>query len=419
MKVRIENSNLSGSIEAISSKSQAHRLLICAAFAEKPTKIKCSTLSDDINATVHVLNSLGADISCDNSVFTVIPIKEVPKSAEIDVGESGSTLRFILPIVCALGTKSKIKMHGKLSERPLSPLWEELVRHGAVLSKTDDVILTDGKICGGEFNIQGNVSSQFISGLMFALPLIEENSKINIIGKCESANYIKMTESAILDFGIEYEFIDGTYSIKGNNKYTSPEVLTVEGDWSNSAFWLCLGALKGPVTVTGLNMNSLQGDKSICDVLQKLGANVIYGKASVTVSDGPLKGTTIDCSDIPDLVPALSAVAAVCEGETVFYNASRLRIKESNRITAIINAVNNLGGEAVETDDGLKILGKPELLGGTVNSYNDHRIAMMSAILSPKCKNCVIIEDASAVNKSYPMFYSDFMALGGKVEVII
>ena len=416
MNLKIENRKLGGEIKAISSKSEAHRLLICAALANGPTKIHCSTLSDDINATVSVLSALGAEIAYTNGIFTVKPIRSVPESAEIDVGESGSTLRFILPIVSALGVKTTIKMHGKLPKRPLSPLWEELIKNGANLKKQDDLIFADGKLSSGDFNIAANISSQFISGLLFALPLIAGESRLNLIGECESTDYIKMTLNAISQFGIHYKF-DGNSFITKDKTYISKGEITVGGDWSNAAFWLCLGAISDTVKVSGLSLDSLQGDKRIIDILKEFGADIKIVENEIIVNKSKLKGIKIDCKDIPDLVPALCTVAAIASGETVFYNASRLRIKESDRIAAIVDTLNNLGVSCTETFDGLKVLGG-RVLGGQVNSFNDHRIAMMSAILSSVSENEITLFDANAVNKSYPSFYSDLQKLGGKTEVL-
>lgn len=416
MNLKIKSRKLGGEIEIISSKSEAHRLLICAALSAKPTKINCNALSDDITATVSVLNALGAEIKYNNGVFVVNPITNIPKSAEIDVGESGSTLRFILPIVCALGIKTKIKMHGKLPQRPLSPLWEELIKNGAKLQKNGDYILTDGKLNCGEFNIVANVSSQFISGLLFALPLISGKSQINLIGETESADYIKMTLYALSQFGINYGF-DGKTFKTNDKKYISNGVITVGGDWSNGAFWLCLGAISETVKVKGLSLNSLQGDKKVIEILNEFGANVTQTENEITVNSGELKGIKIDCKNIPDLVPALCTVASVANGETVFYNASRLRLKESDRISAIVDTLTKLGVKCTETEDGLKVIGGA-VNGGKVDSYNDHRIAMMSAVLSSVSKNEITILDANAVNKSYPSFYNELEKLGAVLEVL-
>lgn len=416
MNLKIQPRKLGGKIKAISSKSEAHRLLICASLSDKPTKIYCSTISDDINATVSVLNSLGAKIEYENGVFTVEPITKIPETAEIDVGESGSTLRFILPIVSALGVKTIIKMHGKLPKRPLSPLWEELIKNGVQLIKKDDIILTSGRLHKGEFNIKANVSSQFISGLLFAIPLIMGDSKLNLIGEIESADYIKMTIDAISQFGIHYDFDGKTYKTNDKN-YISKSEISVGGDWSNSAFWLCLGAISDEIKISGLNLNSLQGDKAVIEILKEFGANIKQDENKITVSGGNLKGTKIDCKNIPDLVPALCTVAASAKGETVFYNASRLRIKESDRIAAIVDTLTKLGVDCTETEDGLKVIGG-KVMGGEVNSFNDHRIAMMSAILSSVSENKIIINDATAVNKSYPNFYNDLEKLGASLEVL-
>ena len=403
MKATIYPSILSGEIEAVASKSQAHRLLICAALADTPTRIRCTTLSADIEATANCLRALGADISYNGGVFTVIPIRKRPVSAVIDVGESGSTLRFLLPVVCALGVDTTIVMHGRLPERPLSPLWEELERHGACLSRpAPDTIRAEGTLSGGDYTLAANISSQFISGLLFALPLLGGESRIRLTGTLESASYLEMTVRALRVFGVEAAFDGGAYCLAAGQAYVSPGETVVEGDWSNTAFWICADRiLGGTLSITGLDPDSPQGDRAA----EKTSLRIAAGSA------------VVDCRDIPDLVPVLAVLASVSPGQTRFVNAGRLRIKESDRLATTAALLTTLGGSVEELPDGLVVTGVSVLSGGEVDSANDHRIAMSAAVAALACRKPVILHGAQAVNKSYPAFWDDYRRLGGHVEL--
>ena len=419
MEMRCTPAILSGKIKAISSKSHAHRVLICSALASEPTKIICNVLSKDITATVECLKMLGAEIKIEENTLFVNPQKFSEK-AEIDCGESGSTLRFLLPVVSALGIDTTINAHGRLPERPLSPLKEELEKKGVVFETDNKYPLhITGNLQSGEYELAGNVSSQFVSGLLFALPLLDGDSKISLIPPVESKSYIDMTVATLRDFGILIEETENTYIIKGNQKYISPKEITIEGDWSNSAFFLCAGALsKDGVTVSGLNINSTQGDKKILDILKRMGASVEVND-EITVKKSKLMGTMVNGGDIPDLVPIVSVMGAMCDkGVTHIVNASRLRLKESDRIATTEALLTKAGAAVSETDDGLVIWGENDLIGGRVEGANDHRIVMSAAILSCLCALPVDIVGAEAVNKSYPHFFEDFNSLGGKANVI-
>jgi 3-phosphoshikimate 1-carboxyvinyltransferase len=307
-----------------------------------------------------------------------------------------------------------------LPQRPLSPLKEELEKKG-VNFRTDNrfPLHLTGQLQSGEYEIEGNVSSQFITGLLMALPLLSGDSIVKIIPPFESKSYVDITISVLKKFGIEIEEKECLYTIKGNQEFVSPEEIKVEGDWSNAAFFLCGGALseKG-VTVTDLDINSPQGDKKILDVLSTMGADVQIDESGITVKRNKLRATTVDASDIPDLVPIISVVATACEGETRVINAERLRIKESDRIKSVAEMLLSVGADVKEIDDGIVINGKKELLGGVVNGYNDHRIVMSASILSTLCKDKIEITDNRAVEKSYPDFFADFNKMGGNANVI-
>lgn len=409
MDIQITPASVLGSIEGIASKSFAHRALICAALARGKSRIKINTTSADIEATVSCLRNLGAVIEKNGTVYSVTPIDTPCEKAEIDCCESGSTLRFLLPVICALGTKTLVHGSGRLPERPLSPLKEELIRMGANISDFFPLDVS-GRISAGEFTLRGDVSSQFVTGLLMALSYLG-GGKINLLPPVESRPYIDMTVQVLKQFGADIKEENNTFYI--NNLPLTGCDFTVEGDWSNAAFPLCMGA-----EVTGLNPDSTQGDKAIIDVLRKMGAEITGNGGNYKADVSSLQGCRIDASDIPDAVPVIAAVASTAEGETVIYNAQRLRLKESDRIQTVCDMLRSLGADISETDDGMVINGKKSLSGGEVNSFNDHRIAMAAAVAAVKCENAVIIRNADAVNKSYPEFFNDYNKLGGKARVL-
>ena len=419
MNAKCAPSEISGTIRAISSKSDAHRILICAALSKKRTRIYCNVMSKDIAATISCLESMGTDISVDGDFITVIP-KEFNKKAEINCNESGSTLRFLMPVVSALGIDTIINGSGRLPQRPISPLKEEMEKKGVTFHTDNKFPLhLTGQLQSGEYEIQGNISSQFITGLLFALPLLNGDSKIKLIPPVESKSYLDITLSVLRKFGIQIDEQENTYTIKGNQQFLSPEEISVEGDWSNASFFLCAGALcKKGVTLTDLDINSPQGDKKILEVLTSMGADVTISGNEITVKKNKLSGITVDASDIPDAVPIISVVASACKGDTKIINAQRLRIKESDRIKSVVEMLHSVGGSVEETDDGMIIHGGATLNGGVVNGYNDHRIVMSASILSTLCKEDVIITDSNAVEKSYPDFFDDFNKMGGNSDVL-
>jgi len=421
--VKISPRKLNGVVRAIPSKSQAHRALICAALADKPTSVECEGGSDDIAATADCLSALGAKIKRESGVYDVHPLKRgTDDIATLDCGESGSTFRFMLPIVGALGRKASFILKGRLPERPLSPLYEELVRHGAELPPQGAVpFCASGRLAPGRYSLDAGVSSQFISGLLFALPLLDGDSELQLTGQAESFPYIELTLAMLEIFGIQTEFKDNVFFIRGGQTYRSPGKAHVEGDWSNAAFWLSAGAIgEGNVTCTDLNFKSRQGDRAILDILAKFGAriDIIESDSRVTVSGGKLRGIEIDARDIPDLVPILAVVGSRAEGKTVIRNAARLRTKESDRLASVNTVLRALGADADETDDGLVIHGGKAFKGGQVSSCGDHRIAMSAAIAAAVSEGPVVIQGAQAVNKSYPGFFDDLRSLGPLVDAL-
>ena len=415
MNLTLSPSPLSGSISAIPSKSMAHRLLICAALAETTTVLGCQGTSKDIEATAACLRAMGAAVLRTEDGFAVTP-GPVQSPCTLPCGESGSTLRFLLPVAAALGLDASFVLEGRLPQRPLAPLDRELEAHGATLSRPEpDVLRCTGKLRPGNYTLPGNVSSQYISGLLFALPLLDGPSTLTVTGTVESAPYIAMTLDALRQSGVEIRVENQVYAIPARG-YASPGQAQVEGDWSNAAFWLCAGALGQGITVTGLNPDSLQGDKAVFDLLTRFGARTETSGGSYTVSPGVLRPLDIDAAAIPDLVPVLAVTAAAAApGTTRIYNAGRLRLKESDRIETVWRLLTKLGADAEQMEDGLRIHGGKPLPGGAVDSCNDHRIAMAAAVASTLCTGPVTVLGAEAVGKSYPKFWEDFETLGGEI----
>lgn len=388
MDITIHPGKLSGSIAAIPSKSQAHRMLICAAFAATPTTLICPDTNRDIEATADCLRALGCHIQRTNVGYHIVPTRNIPVCAKLDCCESGSTLRFMLPIAGALGVDATFLLSGRLPQRPLSPLWEEMERMGCRLTRpTANTIRCEGALRPGDYRIDGGVSSQFITGLLFALPLVKGKTSLTITGQLQSKPYVTMTEQSIHQFCFPF--------------HDSPGTVQVEGDWSNAAFWLAGKALGSQLTVTNLNDNSAQGDREVAALLPKL----------------QQREETISAADIPDLIPILAVYAATNHG-AVFTDIQRLRLKESDRVTTTIQMLRSLGGKAEATDDTLTV--SPAMLaGGIVDSCNDHRIAMAAAIASTVCKSGVTILGAQCVEKSYPAFWDEFVRLGGNYELYL
>ena len=394
MDIIITPKKLSGLVTAIPSKSQAHRLLICAAFADAPTELHCPETNRDIEATAGCLRGLGADITRTAAGYSVSPVQSLPASAEINCRDSGSTLRFLLPVVGALGVDTVFQMEGRLPQRPLSPLWEEMERMGCRLDRpTESTIRCRGKLRSGDYTISGSVSSQFITGLLLALALIPGESRIHITGKLESAPYVTMTLEAMKAFGRPLQ----DFTIVGGKKFISCGCLAVEGDWSNAAFFLAAKELGSAVEVGNLSENSPQGDRAAAALLPGLKEHL-----------------TIDASDIPDLVPIL-AITAACNQGAMFTNIRRLRLKESDRVESVIAMLQNLGGRAEAEENTLTVYGTG-LIGGRVDAKNDHRIAMSAAIAATACREKVTILGAECVRKSYPQFFEEYRKLGGSYE---
>lgn len=389
MDITIQPNRLGGNLTAIPSKSQAHRLLICAAFADGPTTLICPDTNEDIEATKDCLNALGAQILRTSDGYAVTPVTNLCNAPVLNCRESGSTLRFLLPIAGALGVDATFLMAGRLPQRPLSPLWEELERMGCALTRpTETSLQCKGKLRPGTYTIDGGVSSQFITGLLFALSLLDEKSDLKITGNIESAPYIEMTREAMALFGADPDH-------PGTHPFHSPGQITVEGDWSNAAFFLAANTIGSSVKVENLRDTSAQGDKAVAALLPLLQAGC----------------PTICAKDIPDLVPILAVVAGAHHGAH-FTDIRRLRLKETDRVATVCAMINALGAKAEATENTLTVT-PGTYIGCTVDAANDHRIAMAAAIAATIAKGDVTILGAEAVNKSYPKFWDEYSRLGG------
>lgn len=411
----ITPSPLSGTIRAIPSKSDAHRLLIASALADRPTELIITGGSEDISATVGCLRAIGAEIDVQPHRIMVHPIKEVPHRPLLDCRESGSTLRFMLPVAAAVCEDAAFTGQGRLPQRPIGELCGAMSGGGVSFSADRLPFETKGRLESGVYRLPGGISSQYITGMLMALPMTGGDSEIILTDALRSGAYVDITLGVMKRFGIEVHRTDHGYFIPGGQRYRSPGCIEVDGDWSNGAFLLCIGAVGGSVTVTGLHPNSPQGDKAITGLLKRLGANVTIDGDSVTVCGGRLTGCEIDIDETPDLLPALAMAAAFAEGETRFVNGARLRIKESDRLATCAGLLRDLGGSAEETADGLIVHGTG-LKGGTTCGQGDHRIVMAAAIAAAGCSESVTITGCSAVSKSYPTFFEDYTKLGGKVK---
>ena len=392
MNVTIIPGKLQGTVQAIPSKSFAHRLLILAAFGEKPVQLQCADTNRDIEATAACLRALGAEIHRTDTGYLVSPADCIPNTAVLFCGESGSTLRFMLPVVGALGVDGRFITEGRLSQRPLSPLWEEMERMGCSLFWEDsNTLCCSGKLQSGHYRINGSVSSQFITGLMLGLSLLPDKSELEITGKLESAPYVAITADAMASFGLSGKTL-------GGKTLATPSEITVEGDWSNAAFFLTASALGSPVAVSGLNAASIQGDRAVEQILPLLDTGC----------------PSISARDIPDLVPIL-AVAAAGKHGAVFTDIQRLRLKESDRVLSVCDMLSALGIHTENDENSLRVF-PGVFTGGTVDAVNDHRIAMAAAIAATTASGPVTILGAECVSKSYPHFWDDYRELGGNYE---
>lgn len=419
-----------GEVTIPPSKSAAHRALLCAALSKGRCRLSNIDASDDMKATIGAIRALGAEAVYDveKRVVEVDAAHLGSGHGELDCLESGSTLRFLIPVAAALGGEWRFTGRGRLPRRPLGVYETLLPEHGVSCRSQGGLPLEiEGGLRPGEYCLPGNVSSQFITGLLFALPLLEDTSRIVLTTPLESKGYVDLTLSMLRDFGIQIEAEENGWKVPGGQRYQARDY-TVEGDWSQAAFFLSMAALSpegAEVRIRGLDAGSRQGDKACVELFERLGLSTRWEKGVLTAWNphagmpfGGLRGCTIDAAQIPDIVPALSVCASLCEGETRIIHAERLRLKESDRLAAMEDAITALGGRAKATADGLIIQGVPSLPGGKAEGRNDHRVVMALAPAALRCEGEISVTDEFSIRKSYPGFFEDFNKLGGNARVI-
>lgn len=411
MDKKIIPSALSGEVIIPPSKSAAHRALICASLSEGESRVSPFCTSKDLRATADCLKALGMNINEDADGYTVSR-GETLKGATLDFFESGSTARFLLPIAAALGADITAIGKGRLPNRPMDTLTKLFTEHGVEVSNDSLPMTLKGKLTGGDFHLPGNVSSQYISGLLLAAPLMDEDVNIILTTPPQSVGYIDMTISAMKKYGVEVEETANGWHVSKEQKYKSANT-TLEGDWSQAAFFMSAAAIGSDIKIKGLDFASLQGDMAALDVFAAFGANVSIENDVLHIKRGELRGIEVNAADIPDMVPAIAVTAAFAKGKTVIHSAQRLRLKESDRIKTTLAVLTAMGIKCEEKPDGMIIYGgQPK--GAIIDGANDHRIVMASAIGAAFAEGESTITGADAINKSYPEFFEDFKKIGGK-----
>lgn len=417
---------LHGTIEIPSSKSAVHRELIAAALAHGTSHIANVSMSQDIEATIRILTALGASFAEEGNDGTKVNLaihgglKKKEGTLSLFAGESGSTLRFLIPVALVSGNTAVFTGAGRLSKRPLTPYYDIFDEKGISYSGRDGLPLTvSGTLKPGIYRMPGNVSSQFFTGLLMALPLLSGDSEIIAASPLESKSYIDMTVSCLARFGVTVtDKGNGHYHVPGNQEYR-PLSMAAEGDDSQSAFWLAAGNLNGRIGIKGLSDGSIQGDRAIQEIIRAMGGMAEKSHdGSVTAETSGLHGITVDVSNVPDLVPALAVLMALADGTSEITGAARVRLKECDRLHAMAEELNRLGAKVTELPEGLHIEGVNRLHGGEVSAWNDHRIAMALAVASTKMDGTLIIHEAESVRKSYPSFWEDFKKAGGRIELV-
>lgn len=410
---------LSGTIDVPPSKSDTHRAIICALLAKGISEIYPIDLSNDILATINAVKALGAYVNVvDNRLIIDSRFAFSKKYITLNCYESGSTLRFLIPLVSAYGISAQFEGINRLISRPMSVYADVLPKFGVECTYKGSLPFSvDGTLKPGKFMIPGNISSQFTTGLLFALPLLQDDSEIIFTTNEESSKYSDITIKTMADFGVSVIKTETGFKIPGKQKYIAKNYVT-EGDWSQAAFFLAAGAIGEPITVRGLTLNSVQGDKNIAKLLYRMGADVKYGENEITVSPGNLSNFNVFASPTPDLVPILAVLGACAEGTTRIFGASRVRFKESDRLCSLNNGLKKLGVNVTETDDGLLIEGRKYFCSTNLNGFNDHRIVMAFSIAAIRANGKICISEAESISKSYPSFFEDYNKLGGIVNVL-
>ncbi len=429
MQVRISPGKLSGKIDAVSSKSYLHRILLCAAMSDRSTTIFLNCRSKDVDATIRCARAMGASVEVREDRLVVCPVDAAAKLDEfpmLDCGESGSTARFVLPMTAAVCGGGRLIGEGRLPERPFGAICTVMEENGCTFSSYQLPMTVTGPLTAGTYRIPANISSQYISALMMSLPLVEGDSEIVFTTEVESEGYLDITEAVMRDFGITLDPTGNGYKIKGNQRYQSPGEITAEGDWSNGAFWVAANALGCDLQVGNLKADSLQRDRQIVSVAERLFQGIERLEMGVTGAVSPADGGTdsvsateivINGADIPDIIPISAVMACGRTGRTRFVNCGRLRLKESDRLESVKTLICALGGQAIVDKDDLIVDGCGQLRGGTIDSFKDHRIVMSAAIAATICTEPVTITNAQDVAKSYPEFFADYKKLGGDNKI--
>lgn len=411
---------LSGTVTAPPSKSLAHRMIICAGLADGESRVSPIQASEDILATLDGMRALGADCRLEGDTAIIRGVGKARKDAPVAIHcrESGSTLRFLAPLSMTLGVGAHFTGAPGLALRPLTPYQTICAQIGAEYSHAALPELSakiHGRLPAGKYAVPGNISSQFITGLLLALSAADGDSEIVLTTPLASTAYVDLTLDAMASFGVEVEITETGYFIPGGQKYTARDI-TVEGDYSQAANWLCAAALGNDIAVAGLNPESFQGDRAILSVLKAMGAEITTENHKIRVLADELHAVDVDVSDIPDIAPLIALTCAFAEGTSRIFNAARLRIKECDRLAATVQAINAMGGHAEETPDAMIIHGTGHLTGGNICACrNDHRMAMLHAVASTRCEGPLVLDNRECVRKSYPLFWNDFTALGGRI----
>ena len=404
MNIAITPAFTGGAVAAPPSKSMAHRALICAALAGGDSRITGLAPSQDITATARALAAFGARITPIPGGLRVTGVAGRPAApqAPVDCGESGSTLRFLIPLASLCGAPVTFTGHGRLMERPQG-VYRDLFRaRGLRFEQRAGALTLQGPLPAGAYTVDGGVSSQFVSGLLLALPLLGAPSTLAVTPPFESKSYVDLTLAAMARAGVRVEH-ENPYSINGNQIYNAYD-FSVEGDWSQAAFFAVLGAARGGIALTGLDEGSRQGDRVILDILRRCGARVRQEGGALCFDAAPLRAVEADLADCPDLGPILMVLGLLCQGRTVLHNARRLRLKESDRVAAMEQEIRKLGGRIESDENTVRVWGGP-LHGGALDAHNDHRVAMAMAVASLGAGVSVTIAGAGAVAKSYPDFW--------------
>ncbi|MDO4357295.1 MAG: 3-phosphoshikimate 1-carboxyvinyltransferase [Clostridia bacterium] len=412
---------LRGAVTVPPSKSLAHRMIICAALADGVSRVSPIQPSQDVLAMLEGMAALGADCRLEGDVAVIRGVGADRKSEPVDIccRESGNTLRFLFPLSLTLGAGAHLTGAPGLAARPMTPYFDICERQGIVCERGEGPELslrTRGRLSAGIYRVPGNISSQFITGLLLALSALEGDSEIHLTTPLESTAYVDLTLDAMRSFGVAVEILDGGYRVRGGQAYTARDV-TVEGDYSHAANFLCAAALGSDVAVAGLNPDSYQGDRQAVAVLRRMGADVRFSDGAYRFTPAPLHGVDVDVSEIPDVAPVLALTCALAKGRSVIRNAGRLRFKECDRFAATVEAIDLLGGQVRADGDDIVIDGVAQFRGGcTCPCHNDHRMAMLYGVAATRCEQPITLDSRECVNKTYPGFWTDYAALGGRLE---